>query len=811
MIQKNGVTSLRLDKILLQLLFPCYVDSYYATKEYDDSVVKKHDKTDKSYYSEEDFPDDLLFYEEDEEDDVYDLYSYDRGGDFVSALSVIPEATNTTCSTTTFCSSDITSRSSHACVITTKILTNASSLTLDDVDKNNSKISTISVDARDDSATTVRSIKSWNASPFFKKSDSGSLKPIRVYQGTHNFDIKTESSCSTIERKSNNGNASSVSGISYGESKTVSTMDVMEEGQSSSSAQKWEGSSSKSGSRIVSDDNLVQNSFYCEDFSSGSGRARNNNTSSGPVSSSICEKNSFESLVRHSDTGFTTKSNRSKIQGSTCSIDGSKYSKEKINTDIDSRDDNLSVSSLRKYVDDSKISNNKPVKKNYCKDLSSRSLASQDNPVQNCFSYRDLSSESKKAEGDITNDESSTSCNIFERNSSDRSIWRSNSGITNKSSGCRMKNVSKIEECAFFSMANNRDEDKVNPEADVSDDCPSISSLQKSVKRKQNDSSVPSDNYPMRQNVSNEHSSSKSVYTRNSATDSGLSLLSSDDCERNNSKGFIRRSDSSVATKSTSRNLKKKISNGEDRSSSESVYTRNSATNSGLSLLSSDDCERNNSKGFIRRSDSSVATKSTSRNLKKKISNAEDRSSSIMDKILCDKNPNEMNIVDDILSSFSSQNDEGRNRSSSSIEFGDSSMERCHHCPAFSDEINSAVKNTTASSDASKSDIKDMKNTPTSTATQHNEKDNRGRNSTDERRDNSVSSARLQRLEQNEIQSFNRLKMGNVSGKRTKDEDEYNKSFSSRQKYFKEKFRFLNSDKLFWLPCLRTIQLRYRK
>jgi len=811
MIQKNGVTSLRLDKILLQLLFPCYVDSYYATKEYNDSVVKKHDKTDKSYYSEEDFPDDLLFYEEDEEDDVYDLYSYDRGGDFVSALSVIPEATNTTCSTTTFCSSDITSRSSHACVITTKILTNASSLTLDDVDKNNSKISTISVDARDDSATTVRSIKSWNASPFFKKSDSGSLKPIRVYQGTHNCDIKTESSCSTIERKSNNGNASSVSGISYGESKTVSTMDVMEEGRSSSSAQKWEGSSSKSGSRIVSDDNLVQNSFYCEDFSSGSGRARNNNTSSGPVSSSICEKNSFESLVRHSDTGFTTKSNRSKIQGSTCSIDGSKYSKEKINTDIDSRDDNLSVSSLRKYVDDSKISNIKPVKKYYCKDLSSRSLASQDNPVQNCFSYRDLSSESKKAEGDITNDESSTSCNIFERNSSDRSIWRSNSGITNKSSGCRMKNVSKIEECAFFSMANNRDEDKVNPEADVSDDCPSISSLQKSVKRKQNDSSVPSDNYPMRQNVSNEHSSSKSVYTRNSATDSGLSLLSSDDCERNNSKGFIRRSDSSVATKSTSRNLKKKISNGEDRSSSESVYTRNSATNSGLSLLSSDDCERNNSKGLIRRSDSSVATKSTSRNLKKKISNAEDRSSSIMDKILCDKNPDEMNIVDDILSSFSSQNDEGRNRSSSSIEFGDSSMERCHHCPAFSDEINSAVKNTTASSDASKSDIKDMKNTPTSTATQHNEKDNRGRNSTDERRDNSVSSARLQRLEQNEIQSFNRLKMGNVSGKRTKDEDEYNKSFSSRQKYFKEKFRFLNSDKLFWLPCLRTIQLRYRK
>jgi hypothetical protein len=811
MIQKNGVTSLRLDKILLQLLFPCYVDSYYATKEYNDSVVKKHDKTDKSYYSEEDFPDDLLFYEEDEEDDVYDLYSYDRGGDFVSALSVIPEATNTTCSTTTFCSSDITSRSSHGCVITTKILTNASSLTLDDVDKNNSKISTISVDARDDSATTVRSIKSWNASPFFKKSDSGSLKPIRVYQGTHNCDIKTESSCSTIERKSNNGNASSVSGISYGESKTVSTMDVMEEGRSSSSAQKWEGSSSKSGSRIVSDDNLVQNSFYCEDFSSGSGRARNNNTSSGPVSSSICEKNSFESLVRHSDTGFTTKSNRSKIQGSTCSIDGSKYSKEKINTDIDSRDDNLSVSSLRKYVDDSKISNNKPVKKNYCKDLSSRSLASQDNPVQNCFSYRDLSSESKKAEGDITNDESSTSCNIFERNSSDRSIWRSNSGITNKSSGCRMKNVSKIEECAFFSMANNRDEDKVNPEADVSDDCPSISSLQKSVKRKQNDSSVPSDNYPMRQNVSNEHSSSKSVYTRNSATDSGLSLLSSDDCERNNSKGFIRRSDSSVATKSTSRNLKKKISNGEDRSSSESVYTRNSATNSGLSLLSSDDCERNNSKGLIRRSDISVATKSTSRNLKKKISNAEDRSSSIMDKILCDKNPDEMNIVDDILSSFSSQNDEGRNRSSSSIEFGDSSMERCHHCPAFSDEINSAVKNTTASSDASKSDIKDMKNTPTSTATQHNEKDNRGRNSTDERRDNSVSSARLQRLEQNEIQSFNRLKMGNVSGKRTKDEDEYNKSFSSREKYFKEKFRFLNSDKLFWLPCLRTIQLRYRK
>jgi hypothetical protein len=337
MIQKNGVTSLRLDKILLQLLFPCYVDSYYATKEYDDSVVKKHDKTDKSYYSEEDFPDDLLFYEEDEEDDVYDLYSYDRGGDFVSALSVIPEATNTTCSTTTFCSSDITSRSSHGCVITTKILTNASSLTLDDVDKNNSKISTISVDARDDSATAVRSIKSWNASPFFKKSDSGSLKPIRVYQGTHNCDIKTESSCSTIERKSNNGNASSVSGISYGESKTVSTMDVMDEGQSSSSAQKWEGSSSKSGSRIVSDDNLVQNSFYCEDFSSGSGRARNNNTSSGPVSSSICEKNSLESLVRHSDSGLTTKSNRSEIQGSTCSIDGSKYSKVKINTDIDSR------------------------------------------------------------------------------------------------------------------------------------------------------------------------------------------------------------------------------------------------------------------------------------------------------------------------------------------------------------------------------------------------------------------------------------------------------------------------------------------
>jgi hypothetical protein len=239
MIQKNDITSLRLDKILLHLLFPCYVGSYCATKDYNDSVVKQHDETDKSYCSEEDLPDDLLFYEEDEEDDVYDLYSYDRGGDFVSALSVIPEATNTTCSTTAFCSRDITSRSSHDCVITTKILTNASSLTLEDVDKNNSKISTISV-----------------------------------------------------------------------------TLDVMDDCRSSGIAQKWE-CISKSGSRIVSDDNLVQNIFYCKDFSSGSGRARNNDTSSGLVSSSMCEKNSFESLVRNNDT---TKSNRSKIQGSTYSI-----------------------------------------------------------------------------------------------------------------------------------------------------------------------------------------------------------------------------------------------------------------------------------------------------------------------------------------------------------------------------------------------------------------------------------------------------------------------------------------------------------
>jgi hypothetical protein len=312
-----------------------------------------------------------------------------------------------------------------------------------------------------------------------------------------------------------------------------------------------------------------------------------------------------------------------------------------------------------------------------------------------------------------------------------------------------MKNLSKIEEYAFLSMGYNRDEDKTNPEIDVSDDCPSISSLQKSVRRKQNGSSVPSDNYPMRQNVYSEHSSSESVFTRNSATDSGLSLLSYDDCVRNNSKGFIRISNSSIATKSTSRNLKK-------------------------------------------------------------ISNDEDHSLSIMDKIFCDKNPNKMDITCDIQSSFSSQNHEGRNRSGSSIEYGDSTMELCYHCQAVSGEINSAVKNTTASSDASKSDIKYIKNTPASTAPQYNEKDCRGRNGTDKRRDDCVSSARLQRLEENENQRFNRLKMGNVSGIRTKD-DEYNKSFSSRQKHFKEKFRFLNSDKLFRLPCLRTPQLRYRK
>lgn len=422
MIQKNDVMSLRFDKILLQLLFPCFIASYYTNKESDNSSLKQNDETGKSYTSGENLPDDLLLYEEEEDEgDLYDLYRYDRGGDFISALSVIPEATNTTCSTTTFCSSDINSKPSHDGVITRKIVTSASSWTLSGVDKDD-RMTTTSVDERDDTSITLRELKRCKSSAFIHKSDSASSKPTIFYQEVHNDDIRTQFSCSSIERKSKSDHASLVLGIGYGEEMTVSTPNVLYDSRSASSCQRWECSSERVSS------NLVHNFLYHE--------------SSSTVSSTICEKNSFEKLLRSSDSGSTIKSNRStKIQSFSYPIKSSKYCKSKSVTDVDSLHDNLSVSTLRKYEDRSKrspsiVSDDNP--------LGSGNIDSNENPLQYSHSYRDQSSESKPEVGDnSTSDDSGITCNVGQKDNSERPIWRSISGITNKSSGCSIKNRSK--------------------------------------------------------------------------------------------------------------------------------------------------------------------------------------------------------------------------------------------------------------------------------------------------------------------------------------------------------------------------------
>lgn len=417
MIQKNDVTSLRLDKILLQLLFPCFIDSYYINKESDNSSLK-HDETGKSYTLEEHLPDDLLLYGEEDEGDVYDLYRYDRGGDFISALSVIPEATNTTCSNTTFCSSDINSEPSHDCVITRKVVTSASSWTLSGVDKND-KMTTTSVDERDDNSITSRTLKRCKSSTFIHKSESASSKPTIFYQGIHNDDSKTQFSCSSIERKSRSDNASLVWGISDGEEMTVATANLLYDSRSASSCQRWECSSERVSS-ITSGDSLVHNFFY--------------HVSSNTVRSTISEKNSFERLLRSCDSGITIKSNRStNIQGIPCPIKGSKYCKSKSSTDVDSLQDNLSVSSLRKHKDRSNRSSSILTDD---KSIGSGSTDSNENPLQYSHSYRDLSSKSKPEKGDSI-------CNVCTRDNSERPIWRSISGITSKSGGCSINNLSK--------------------------------------------------------------------------------------------------------------------------------------------------------------------------------------------------------------------------------------------------------------------------------------------------------------------------------------------------------------------------------
>lgn len=347
-LKKNDVTALRFNALLFQLLFPCLLDSHHATKDPDETILEQPDKLQRSgssSYSEEDLPDDLLLFEEDE-DDVYDLYRYDRGGDFISDLSVIPETTNTTCSsTTTFCNSDITSISSHDCVASRQIVIKALSLLNSDEDKNDETIAT-DTDVRDDCTGTVRSLNSISKCSTHNDNSSKrtASKTTNISRGNNlercvrnsNSGITVESSSSSVRKRLKNKDTSLLMGDKYEEETTITKMDVLHDCQSACSSQKY-GSSSLSGASIVSDDSTMQHFLYCQDV--GTERA---DAAINGATSSVVSRSDTESMVK-TKASTITKFNENDAKTSKSTVDG--------------RDDNASAASCQK-IDGISQSNN---------------------------------------------------------------------------------------------------------------------------------------------------------------------------------------------------------------------------------------------------------------------------------------------------------------------------------------------------------------------------------------------------------------------------------------------------------------------